>query len=952
MGGLLHTRRFAARGFGLRRSGYSTSTVTLVAALALVFTTVSTAPAAVAAPDSPVSNWNTPPNVPDTVTVDGKPCVTGADRPFTPTVTPTLRARFSDADSADTMDTRFEWARVREDGTYTPVSETRDLGGRANGVISETTLQQPAGLPSGVLDGSETIVGAGDWDGDGRSDVLAKDSGGYLYLFPGDAAKLGARVLLGTGWNDYTVAGIVDWDKDGKADIIARYDSTGEVFVYPGENKRGFSSQPRGLIGTDFGPYTFAGVSDWDKDGKADLLARHDGSGDLYLFPGENKRTPSTQPAVVIGTGFGGGRLYGTIDRTGDGAPDLVAQFNNDGVLWLYPGSGARTQYAGSPFRFQIGSGWANATVVTTPDFNGGGATDLVAQLPGVKTWWLYPGVVGTGTGGAQWPIAGLGVAEGSYAFRATAGDGRVWGAASGWCEFSVDVTAPDAPTVTASIYKPTGCPAVGCGSPGVADTFTFASTSTDVVKYRWGFTDPPSTTVTGATATVDWTPPSSGPKTLYVEAVDRAGLSKRTTYQFGVAALTPSIGRWLFGDDPSMDQTGGGHDLDLVGVDPSRPGRMIGGEFAVGFDGTSSSAGKAAKVIDTSRGFSVSAWVRLTDDTIDRTVVSQQGETTAAFRLGYVATGQKWVFSLADADVPNATQWSALSDAPAAPGVWTHLTGTYDSATRDVRLYVDGALQLERGAVVNGFDAYGQLWIGRGLVDGAATQQWEGDLTDVRAWGRAITPQEIADVVDPELVSRIGEWNFNEGFGRNAHDSTSFARDLTLTPPAGASWGGGRNGSGLHLNGTGSAESGDPVINTDQSFSVDVWARLADQGSRRTVVVQRGTTGVDTFALVYDGAKWSAEMPTTATNPTAWWRATSTADAEVNTWTHLTVSYDASAKTLKLLVGDAPQNTVTGVVGWSSTGQLSVGRSTAGAFWNGDVDELKVYQGVLPANR
>ena len=53
MGGLLHTRRFAARGCRLRRSGYSTSAVTLLAALALVITTVPYAPVAVAAPEPP-----------------------------------------------------------------------------------------------------------------------------------------------------------------------------------------------------------------------------------------------------------------------------------------------------------------------------------------------------------------------------------------------------------------------------------------------------------------------------------------------------------------------------------------------------------------------------------------------------------------------------------------------------------------------------------------------------------------------------------------------------------------------------------------------------------------------------------------------------------------------------------------------------------------------------------
>ncbi|MFS8104508.1 FG-GAP-like repeat-containing protein [Lentzea alba] len=140
-------------------------------------------------------------------------------------------------------------------------------------------------------------------------------------------------------------------------------------------------------------------------------------------------------------------------------------------------------------------------------------------------------------------------------------------------------------------------------------------------------------------------------------------------------------------------------------------------------------------------------------------------------------------------------------------------------------------------------------------------------------------------------------------------------------------------------------------MLNTDQSFSVDVWAKLNDTGTPRTVVVQRGPSTVDPFTLKYDGSQWSAEMPNASSNPSTWWRAK--ADAVVGKWTHLIAVYDANARTLKLTVGyqDSPdtlKSTVTGVVGWNSTGVLSVGRSSAGEFFNGNVDELKTWQGVL----
>src|SRR5262249_35641243 len=56
------------------------------------------------------NDYNTKPNTPDTLTVDDKPCVSGADRPFVKTTTPTLRAHVTDLDG-DTMNVWFTWAK-------------------------------------------------------------------------------------------------------------------------------------------------------------------------------------------------------------------------------------------------------------------------------------------------------------------------------------------------------------------------------------------------------------------------------------------------------------------------------------------------------------------------------------------------------------------------------------------------------------------------------------------------------------------------------------------------------------------------------------------------------------------------------------------------------------------------------------------------------------------------
>lgn len=209
-------------------------------------------------------------------------------------------------------------------------------------------------------------------------------------------------------------------------------------------------------------------------------------------------------------------------------------------------------------------------------------------------------------------------------------------------------------------------------------------------------------------------------------------------------------------------------------------------------------------------------------------------------------AARREWTFALAESDAADTVQRTAKSNAPAAKGVWSHLTGAYDSVSREVRLYVDGVTQHKVALVDNGFAADGELWIGKARRGSTAAEAWRGDLTEMRAWNRAITPQEVREMAEP---AQVGEWTFNEGAGSMARDASPYARDLNLA--GGAKWGAGVRTIGLELTGgTSSASSSEPVLYTDQSFTVDVWAKLNDTGTARTVVVQRGPSGVDPFTL------------------------------------------------------------------------------------------------------
>ncbi|MYS08294.1 ATP/GTP-binding protein [Streptomyces sp. SID6041] len=162
-------------------------------------------------------------------------------------------------------------------------------------------------IGSGGWNVMNSITAFGDLSGDGRSDLLAVEkSTGKLWLYPGTSTgALGARKLIGAGgWNVMnTLAAPGDLTGDGKADLLARETSTGKLWVYPG--KPG-ALGTRTLVGSGWNVMaSFLAVGDRNGDGKADLAGitnsgfvspeiRGEGALVLYQGTGSGKFGPGS----------------------------------------------------------------------------------------------------------------------------------------------------------------------------------------------------------------------------------------------------------------------------------------------------------------------------------------------------------------------------------------------------------------------------------------------------------------------------------------------------------------------------------------------------------------------------------------------------------------------------------------------------------------------------------
>jgi concanavalin A-like lectin/glucanase superfamily protein len=517
----------------------------------------------------------------------------------------------------------------------------------------------------------------------------------------------------------------------------------------------------------------------------------------------------------------------------------------------------------------------------------------------------------------------------GVYTWQAWQGSAAEPGGFSALCEFEVDATAPNTPTVSSSDY-PADVVSGGVGEPG---GFTFGpSGSPDVVRYGWSLgVDSGDVTAVDGTATVTITPTKWGTNVLYVTAFDRAGTrsATRAVHQFVVPSPTPPTGYWKLdetGGTTAADSSGSGRPLTLAG------GATLGSGYsgnALALDGTAAFAATEAPVVDPTRAFSVSAWVKLDDASSSRTVVSQDGSTDSAFALRY------------DADLNRWTVATARSAAAPEIGVWTHLVGVHVPTTHQFLLYVNGKLEGTSASGALGA-ATGPLVVGAGQVAGNRAEHFAGSIDLVQTWGRVVTAAEVSTVANrPGLRAH---YPFSETTGTTTRDLVSGAEGVLS---GGVAFTGGRRGRWTTFDASSTGRVTAPLpagFRTDRSYSVAAWVRAgAFDGADRTAV---STTG-SLFSLGYSAGYWAFSVPKSDGTDV---RSTSFSAAEADQWTHLVGVHDAVTGRTTLFVDGVEQTTATTPVdaGTASTGGLLVGGGPASGAWSGEVDDVMVHAGVL----
>jgi hypothetical protein len=220
----------------------------------------------------------------------------------------------------------------------------------------------------------------GDFDTDGRQDLVWRRdvSGDNLVWFMNGATLTSAAFTNPPGLPDtnWRIVGTNDFNLDAQTDLLWRHAVSGQnvVWFMNGVNLVGGTfTTPSALTDTR---WQMVGTGDFDRDGRPDILWRHDFSGENVLWYMDGTvlttrtfLTPSALPDVRW-------KMAGVADFNGDGKPDILWHHQSSGevVLWYMDGSVLTSGTFTSPSVLPD-TRWHIAAV---GDYNADGRPDIV----------------------------------------------------------------------------------------------------------------------------------------------------------------------------------------------------------------------------------------------------------------------------------------------------------------------------------------------------------------------------------------------------------------------------------------------------------------------------------------------------------------------------------------------------------------------------------------------
>jgi hypothetical protein len=262
---------------------------------------------------------------------------------------------------------------------------------------------------------------AGDFNGDGRSDSLFRDNLGNITDWLGTSAggfsnnNANAAVYISPDW---VIVGVGDFNGDGRSDILFRNYASGWLTEWLGTASGGFINNGSNATVAITSDWKIVGIADFNGDGKSDILWRRD-DGWLTDWLGTSSGGFTANGANLSTLVAPDWKVTGTGDFNGDGFADVLWRRDSDGWFTEWLGSAGGGFSPNSAVSYSVPAAWK---IVGVGKFNSDARSDILWRNDNgdVEEW------LSTTTGdfsvnsaayysvGIDWRVAGIGNFDGA----------------------------------------------------------------------------------------------------------------------------------------------------------------------------------------------------------------------------------------------------------------------------------------------------------------------------------------------------------------------------------------------------------------------------------------------------------------------------------------------------------------------------------------------------------
>ncbi len=219
-----------------------------------------------------------------------------------------------------------------------------------------------------------------DFDGDAGSEILAVRTDGAIGIGLVNGFSLTSFAGLtsmdaAAGW---TVNSTPDLNGDNQSDLLLYNKTTGGIRFILMNGNTSISDTPAMVLDPAFG-LTIMGSSDFDGDGRAEILAYDPTSGFSALIFFDTAGVLSSIVPLIQIDAAGGWALYDTGDFNGDGKTDLLTFKSSTGETAITELDGTTVLSTNTVMTLPPGDQWS---IQETGDFDGDGNDDILILHP------------------------------------------------------------------------------------------------------------------------------------------------------------------------------------------------------------------------------------------------------------------------------------------------------------------------------------------------------------------------------------------------------------------------------------------------------------------------------------------------------------------------------------------------------------------------------------------